>query len=269
MSGGIIMTEEKITDLMLPYLKGERLVRVFVPAHEEGEKLPVIYMTDGQNLFEEEKCTFGCWHVPEAVRDERKNSGKAAIVVGVLNDNHRERGDDLTPSTVAKFVYPNFCVKMMAKLFARPHAEKFDEFIINTVKPCVEEKLPVKTGRENTAFCGSSSGGLFSFFTSLSHPDVYGWAGVFSPAFIMFRPEDLEKWIKSKLGSDVPFLYMYSGNGDKTEKELSPGFLSTCGILESCYPKEMYKKSFKEDALHNEGAWEPVFRDFLHCFLAG
>ena len=58
------MTEEKIFDLYLPYPKMEdRLVRVYVPKHEDGEKLPVIYMTDGQNLFEEEKCRYGCWHI--------------------------------------------------------------------------------------------------------------------------------------------------------------------------------------------------------------
>lgn len=261
------MTEEKITDLMLPYMGGERLVRVYVPAHEEGERLPVIYMSDGQSLFEEERCPFGCWHVREAVRDERKNSGKAAIIVGIFNDNDRERGNDLTPSTVAKLVYPTLLVKIMAKLFADPHAEKFDEFITDTVMPAVKRDFPVRPGRENTAFCGSSSGGLFSFFTTLSHPDVYSCAGVFSPAFLMFIPEDLEKWIRSKLVPDMPYLHMYCGNGDKTENDLYPAYLSTCDILDACYPKDKYKRQAKEEALHNESAWEPFFREFLHSFL--
>ena len=47
------MIEEKIFELYLPYPdKDDRRVRVYVPEHEEGEKLPVIYMTDGQNLFD-------------------------------------------------------------------------------------------------------------------------------------------------------------------------------------------------------------------------
>ena len=49
------MIDEKIFELNLPYPeKGDRLVRVFVPAHEENEKLPVIYMTDGQKRFDAE-----------------------------------------------------------------------------------------------------------------------------------------------------------------------------------------------------------------------
>ena len=263
------MVGEKITDLMIPYLNGERLVRVFVPAHEEGERLPVIYMSDGQSLFEEEKCPFGCWHVREAVRDMLAKTGKSAIVAGIYNDNDRERVFDLTPAEVGKIQYPNLFIKIMAKLFGKPRGEMFDDFIINSVMPCVEQKFPVKTGRENTAFCGSSSGGLFSFFTALSHPEIYGFAGVFSPAFIMFKPEDLEKWIRSKLAGDMPFLSMYMGNGDDKEKELYPGFAECCDILERCYPQGQYKKTVNENALHNESAWEPLFRDLLEKMLNG
>ena len=53
------MIEESIHQLRLPYPgREDRLVRVFVPAHEEGETFPVIYMTDGQNLFDKESS--GC-----------------------------------------------------------------------------------------------------------------------------------------------------------------------------------------------------------------
>lgn len=48
------MIPETIVNLNLPYTdKGFKRVRVFVPEHSEGETLPVIYMTDGQNLFED------------------------------------------------------------------------------------------------------------------------------------------------------------------------------------------------------------------------
>ncbi len=261
------MIDERITDLTLPYLKGKRLVRVFVPAHEKGEKLPVIYMSDGQSLFEEEKCPFGCWHVREAVRDALATTGRSAVVVGIYNDNDRERVCDLTPAEIGKLQYPNLFIKIMAKLLAGPRAEKFDDFIISSVIPCVEQRFPVKTGRENTAFCGSSSGGTFSFFTALSHPDIFGFAGVFSPAFIMFKPEDLEKWVRSKLVGEMPFLSMYMGKGDDKEKELYPGFEACCDILERCYPDGQYKKTVNNSADHNEAAWEPMFRDLLDKML--
>ena len=71
------MVKEQILELRLPYPgREDRLVRVFVPEHAEDETLPVIYMTDGQNLFDKESSSFGCWHTREAVRDERARSGR-------------------------------------------------------------------------------------------------------------------------------------------------------------------------------------------------
>ena len=79
--------------------------------------------------------------------------------------------------------------------FTAPEGEIFDSFVMDVVKPYIEKNFPVKNGRENTAFCGSSSGGLQSFFTALSHPDAFGAAGVFSPAFLLYSPDDMRRWI--------------------------------------------------------------------------
>ncbi|MEF2884239.1 MAG: alpha/beta hydrolase-fold protein, partial [Ruminococcus sp.] len=81
------MIQEQITTLTLPYPLGDKRVRVYVPAHEEGETFPVVYMTDGQNLFESENLQFGCWYTREAVAEERAQSGMAAIIVGIHNDD--------------------------------------------------------------------------------------------------------------------------------------------------------------------------------------
>ena len=62
-------------------------MRVYVPGHSDGELLPVIYMTDGQILFEDNRPhQFGCWYTREAIRKEREISSKAAIIVGIHND---------------------------------------------------------------------------------------------------------------------------------------------------------------------------------------
>lgn len=93
------MIPEAITELSLSYAgKKEKTVRVYVPAHEEGETLPVIYMTDGQNLFEQELSSFGSWRTREAVRAERESTGKAAVIVGIFNnDGPLERTNELLP----------------------------------------------------------------------------------------------------------------------------------------------------------------------------
>lgn len=262
------MINEELTVLTLPYPGGrEKTVRVYVPAHNEGETFPVIYMTDGQNLFDEKPGMFGCWHTPEAVKNEYLKSGKAAIIVGIHNDESPQiRTNDLTPESIGPLFFPPDMPEEIKRMMA-PAGEVFDQFVLDTVMPAVEARFPVRTGRENTAFCGSSSGGLQAFFTVFSHPDRFGAGGVLSPAFMAYAPHDLEKWIRSHIGADLPYLYLYSGGEAGLEEMIRIGTETVDGILKSFYPSSLLNTVILPDKPHHESAWEPVFRDFLHIFL--
>ena len=102
------MIEEKLTEIMMDYPGGKKKkVRIFVPEHEEGETFPVIYMTDGQSIFDEESNPYGCWHTREAVKDERAVSGKSAVIVGIHDDDSPfERAQELTPKSIGKLFIP-------------------------------------------------------------------------------------------------------------------------------------------------------------------
>lgn len=263
------MIQEKITTLTFPYPgKRTKKVRVFVPAHEAGEKLPVIYMPDGQNLFDVESSGFGCWYTREAIREEFKATGNAAIIVGIHNDEGDViRTNDLGPASIGRIVYPPHLPESERTLY-EPLGERFADFVIHTVMPAIEAQFPVKTGRENTAFCGSSMGGLMTFFITLSHPDLFCAGGALSPALLLYEPEDLKSWIEERSKGGVPFLYMYSGDGDELEKMICVSTEYACDIMEKCYPKSLFKKVITPGEPHHERAWEPIFRDFLHIFLS-
>ena len=262
------MIQESIVRITFPYADGrEKLVRVYVPAHEEGEELPVIYMTDGQNLFEYAEGAYGCWYTREAVRAERELSGRAAIIVGIHNDEGPVvRGNDLTPASIGPLNFPPEMPDQVRRMYA-PAGEAFDAFVTDTLMPAVEERFPVKKGRENTAFCGSSSGGLQSFFTAMSHPDLFGAAGVFSPAFMFYSPEDLTRWIYSRLCPEMPYLYFYSGGKDALEQQICRCTEYVYDVLLKCCPPENLNEVILPDQPHHESAWQPMFRDFLHTFL--
>ena len=256
------MIQEKFTDLFLPYpCHGDRHVRVYVPEHEENETLPVIYMTDGQNLFDEKTAVWGCWHVPETVRAELGSSGKKAVIAGIYNDSHL-RDSELTPGSIGEIICPEKLPDLTT-----PQGEIFDEFVVNTVMPAVEKQFPVSRKREDTAFCGSSSGGLQAFFTALSHPDLFCAAGVLSPAFLLYSSEDMRKWIYSRLGEALPYLYIYTGAGDELEMNVFESVEQTYDILSECYPFDKLNEVVLFEEKHHESAWEPVFGDFLHTFL--
>ena len=257
------MCEEQLISLYLPYPGLEdRLVRVFVPAHEEGTTLPVIYMTDGQNLFDVESSGFGCWYTREAIREEQERSGQAAVIVGIHNVDPW-RMPELTPAAPGRLELPEEAEPL------EPRGEIFDDFLVNTVMPTVEASFPVQTGRENTAFCGSSAGGMFSFFTALRHPDRFCAAGVLSPCFALYRKEELAAWIRSCRPEKPPFLYVFCGAGDELERFLLESVKRTLPVLEACWPADRLKTVLRPEDRHHETAWEPVFRDFLHIFLTG
>ena len=263
------MTPETITTLSLPYYTGKnKTVRVFVPEHEDGELLPAVYMTDGQNLFEDDRpYQFGCWYTREAVREEQKTTGKAAIIVGVHNDEgFAQRGCELTPAGIGPIQTPDTIPEEVKKLLI-PQGEKFDDFVVNTVMPAIEAQFPVAPGRNNTAFCGSSSGGLQAYFTVLSHPDKFCLSGVFSPAFPLYSTEDILRWTSAQLTESMPYLYFYSGGADELEQEIRVSTEIVYDALVEFYPPERLNAVILPENPHHERAWAPVFRDFLHTFL--
>ena len=256
------MIKAELFDFTLPYPeKGERRVRVYVPEHEDGELLPVIYMTDGQNLFDEEASSWGCWYTREAMEAERQSSGKAAIIVGIHNDNPW-RDNELTPAGIGTVI----CADEMDG-YTASEGEIFDAFMFNTVKPYVERNFPVKTGKENTAVCGSSSGGLQAFFAALSHTDAFSAAGVFSPAFLLYSEEDMRRWILSRITVEMPYLYIYTGAGDDLEMRIYQSTEVVYDMLTECYPMHMLNEVVLFENQHHEKAWAQIFPDFIHTFL--
>ncbi len=290
---------EELVSLNLQFPdKGERLVRVYVPEHREGDLLPVIYMTDGQSVFDEESNPLGCWHTREAVKAEYEASGRRAIIVGIHSNVHPLfRTNELTPKSIGEITMPELppdemppmppegmppmppegmppmnpemfmkMIEEMKKMFS-PEGEIFDDFLIKTVMPEVEARFPVIKGRANTAVCGSSSGGLESFYIAMSHPDLFCAAGVLSPMFLFYSVEDISRWFDSKLQKKTPFLYLYCGAGEPKEKQMCDKAKPVFDYLKEKRPKKAVKEVIQSDAIHNESAWEPIFKDFLHIFL--
>ena len=256
---------------MLPYYDGtKRMVRVYVPEHEDGETFPVVYMTDGQNLFEDDTVQFGCWYTREAVRAEQQKYSKAAVIVGIHNDDSPfKRTMELTPKMLAPIYFPPE-VPQPAREHFKPEGELFADFVVNVVMPEIESLFPVKTGRDNTAFCGSSMGGLESFFVALSYPDKFSYAGVFSPAFEVYVKDSLDEGIlllaKHAL-DNAPFLYFYVGGADEQEKILAADMERVYDIMRKVYPADKLKNVIIPENKHHESAWQPVFQELLHLFL--
>lgn len=257
------MINAEIYTELLPYPgRGERKVWIYVPKHNDGDTLPVVYMTDGQNLFDDNATPYGSWEVVKAVEQEQKNGLSGAVIVGIDNGNIW-RDSELTPKCIGEIQLRH----MLADNFT-PEGEMFDDFVMNTVIPYVESHYPVKTDRNNTAVCGSSSGGLMAFYLGIEHSEKFSIVGAFSPAFLCYTESDWRKYLINKITGEMPYMYIYTGSGDELEQMIFESVEMMYDLLpEAGYPYHMMNEIILFEKPHNEAAWREMFPDFLHTYL--
>ena len=240
-----------------PYQERNKGIEIWTPADydpKSPEKYSVIYMTDAQNLYHPNATSTGSWAVAESAEAMMSQSDNKVIIVGIENmDGWRD--DELTPNLGAP----------TDESYADGHGEYFCDFVVNTVMPYIEENYNVYTDREHTAVCGSSSGGIESFYIAMEHPEKFGTVGALSPAFDLFDNDTWKAYLETKdFSAGYPRIYLYCGRGDDLEKVLYAGFESMPDNLASiAYPAENITCDAYETAVHSELYWRIVFPDFL------
>lgn len=152
-----------------PQLGNRRDISVYLPpsyGHETTRRYPVIYMHDGQNLFDPRTSFAGEWHVDGTI-DGTSGEGLEAIVVGIPNMG-QERCNEYSPFDDARHGVGK--------------GDAYLAFVTDTLKRIVDADFRTKPDRDDTAIVGSSMGGLISLYGFFKRPDVFGFAGVMSPA---------------------------------------------------------------------------------------
>jgi predicted alpha/beta superfamily hydrolase/glycogen debranching enzyme len=154
-----------------PQLGNERSLRVWLPpgyAANPAKRYPVLYMHDGQNLFDPKTAYSGEWHVDEvAERLIAADRMREIIVVGI--DNTPDRVPEYTPCCDARW--------------GGGKVDEYGAFVVDTVKPLVDARYRTLPGREHTAMMGSSLGGIASIAIAARYPQVFGAAGSLSGSF--------------------------------------------------------------------------------------
>ena len=241
------------------YQKRTKDILIWTPEDydpDSEEKYSVIYMTDGQNLFNPTATSTGSWGVAESVLAMMSQTDQRFIIVGIENaDGWRD--DELTPDIG----------EVLSEDYKNGHGEYFCDFTVNTVKPYIEENYNVYTDREHNSICGSSSGGIESFYIAMEHPELFGSVGALSPAFLLYSDKTWIEYLgKKDFSAGYPTVYIYSGasTSDELENmislqaEVMPSNLETVG-----YPTDKVITKIYDDGLHNEMYWRAVFSDYL------
>ncbi len=172
--GGISTAEPNVEiideDFFIPQLNRTRRVWLYLPPDyaSSTKRYPVIYMQDGQNLFDVLTSFSGEWKVDESMNDLFDAGDFGAIVVGIDNGGV-ERINEYSPWFNANY--------------GGGQGEAYASFLVNTLKPYIDSTYRTLIDREYTAVAGSSMGANISMYTGIEHQEVFGKVGIFSPAF--------------------------------------------------------------------------------------
>ena len=230
-------------------LNTTRRIWVYLPKNylkEKTKRYPVIYMHDGQNLFDASTSAFGEWGIDESL-DTLPKKHREAIIVGI--DNGPERIQEYNP-------YDN-------EKFGKGKGDAYLEFLVRELIPYINKKYRTATERSNTIIAGSSMGGLISYYAMLKYPDVFGKAGIFSPAFWVADPS-LDSFtnnyatnLKGKM-----FFYMGGKEGEKYVEDMMK--------METAIAKKtsiLIASMVDPESEHNEAAWRKWFPFFYHWIM--
>jgi len=237
------------TAFLIPQLNRTRRIWIYLP---EGyakvkKRYPVLYMQDGQNLFDAATSAYGEWGVDECLDSLIKAGKQACIVVGI--DNGPQRLNEYNP-----YEFRNF---------GAGEADQYLSFLVETLKPFIDKNYRTLSNNDNTIIAGSSMGALVSYYAMLQRPDVFGKAGIFSPAFwtapaIKLLTDSLASKVDSKF-----FFYIGEKEGDAFVKNMEEvqellGEKSSAMIYSVVDPM----------GRHNEKAWRKWFPEFYIWMMA-
>ncbi len=157
----------------LHQLRRTRRVWVYLPPGyaESTARYPVLYLQDGQNVFDQYTSFAGEWGVDETL-DDLAASGQdlgGCLVVAVDNGS-KHRLDEYSP-------WRN------RRTGRGGEGEQYVDFLVHTLKPYIDHYYRTQPGHATTGIAGSSMGGLLATYAALRYPAVFGRVGVFSPAY--------------------------------------------------------------------------------------
>ena len=174
-----------------------RRVVVWLPSgyQPEGPRYSVLYMHDGQNLFDKATAGYGMeWEIDEHLDPLiRQKEVRPTIVVGIWNTPKRLR--EYVPSKAFAHLPRQYMDRVRALYGGDPLSDGYLRFIVDELRPMIAQRFHVKTDRANTAILGSSMGGLISLYAIDEYPDVFGAAGMMSTHWPLFLPTSGSKAI--------------------------------------------------------------------------
>lgn len=229
-------------EFQITALDRTRKIWLYLPPDYESSSTsyPVIYMQDGQNLFDKNASFAGEWEIDETMDLFFQQNIKTAIVVGIENDG-ANRINEYSPYINANYNKGG-------------EGDAYVDFIVDEVKPYIDTNYRSLRDATNTGIGGSSMGALISLYAAVKHQNVFGKAILFSPSF-WFTDEIFTFVEQTSVQSNLK-IYMAAGRNEDGQiaanTERMQEHLSSAGFRD-------VEVQIDEDGYHGEGYWARAF----------
>ncbi|MBC8047027.1 MAG: T9SS type A sorting domain-containing protein [Fimbriimonadaceae bacterium] len=232
-------------NFFIPELNRTRRIWIYLPPDysTSDSYYAVIYMQDGQNVFDYATSFAGEWDLDGTMENIFANYTHSCIVVAIAN-GEGDRIDEYSPWT-----HPTY---------GGGDGDLYAQFIINELKPYIDANFRTIADRENTVVGGSSLGGLISYYMALQYDDVFGKAIVMSPSFwfddsVDVFTNDFEKEFNSKI---------YITAGLYEDEDMVPDIDEVKNkLFEKGFTEYEIISVIRSDGVHSEWFWKREFDD--------
>jgi predicted alpha/beta superfamily hydrolase len=245
--------------------RNTRFLRVWLPpgyddTENQARTYPVLYLNDGQNLFENSTSFTGVeWGVDESAdRLIREGTVPPMIIVGI---------DNAGPARLREYM-PH---RSMQPMLLRVQGTRYPSFLTQEVMPFIGRNYRIATGAENTGLGGSSLGALISLFTAAVRPGLIGRLLLESPALwasnrhLIQQSRTVKRWPEK--------IFMAIGTAETGKASVNQSAVDDVRELAAILRRAgldgaRLQLVIDEAASHHESAWARRFPDAL-TFLFG
>jgi len=234
----------------LPELGGRaRRVWLYLPPGyaTSRRRYPVLYLQDGQNVFDEATAYAGEWGVDETLNrfaDSTRDGGDGGCLVVAVDHGGERRLDEYSP-------WRNEELKKGGE------GSQYADFLAHTLKPYVDAHYRTRPDAAHTGVAGSSMGGLISLYAGLKYPDVFGRVGVFSPA-IWFAKDSVLSYLRRQPAPRASRFYFVAGPAE-SETMLPLMAAARDGLRARGVPATQLRLRAPADGQHAEWFWRREF----------
>ena len=172
-------------------LTGTRTVRIWLPpGYDSATRYPVLYMHDGQMLFDTGETWNGqSWQVDRTMDTLiREGRIRPVIIVGIDNAGPY-RAAEYFPQAILDSISQDLQRSLIDTwVIDGPRADAYLRFLVEELKPYIDSTYATLPDRDNTLILGSSMGGLISLYALCEYPEVFGAAACMSTHWPMYLP---------------------------------------------------------------------------------